>query len=504
MMKADVLVADIGTGSAKVACFDRQGTIVARSIREYTGFDRYNDEIDPAVWYDAFVDTIRALRAEPGLALDALRTIVLSGQMQDLILVADGHAVAPAVLYFGHRKSAAYTTWLQRLGDERIRAVTCNTPDTAGFPAKLLAAYDSDPSVIDRSEYFLCGAHDYVAYRLTGVAATDPTTASTTGLFAPPTGEWSEEIAASLKRWTSHFPAVHVGGTVDGTILPHIAAELQLPETTRVVHGPGDVGASVLAMEQEGFSTSLYLGTSGWIQNVVAPNEPGDCSAGVFTLRHPTEERLIRVAPILTAAGAFEWFLSQVLNVGKDDHDALFERLATEAIDAANPASSILFLPYLAGERSPFNDPNAGGMFLGMRHETNRAALFRAIEEGVAFSVRSILEALAGGTRKRVMSPIQVTGGGVKIPGFPQLIADILGLEIDVPNNARFMGTGALRNLVSISPCTNSAGYQRIIPVDDTGYYARKYHLFREAFRKNQGLMAALRTISQGGRYATR
>ena len=496
MIKADVLAVDIGTGAVKTECFDSRGSIVSQSVQEYIGVDSRRDEINPDLWYNAFADTVRALAGRPELSLDSLRAIVLSGQMQDLILAADGHAVTPAVLYFGHRKSAAYAEWLENFGIERIRALTCGIPDTAGFPAKLLAAYDSDPSVVERSECFLCGAHDYVAYRLTGTAATDPTTASTTGLFSPTAGEWSGEIAESLAHWTAHFPAVHAGGTVDGTILPHAAAELRLPESTQIVHGPGDVGASILAMEQEGFSTSLYLGTSGWIQNAAALDQPGSPDDGVFTLRHPTEERLIRTAPILTAAGAFEWFITQVLNAGEDNRDALFESLGNAAANAESPASSILFLPYLAGERSPFNNPDAAGMFLGMRRETSQAALFRAVEEGVAFSARSVLEALAGSTKNGIVSPIQVTGGGLKLEGFPQLIADILGLEIHVPENLRFIGTGALRSLIPESPCTGSANYRRIIPAGDKGYYSRKYQLFGEALQKNQELMAALRNIS--------
>jgi xylulokinase len=498
-MTAEVLVIDIGTGAAKIECFDAEGTVLQRSVAEYTGINPQSDEIDPEIWYSAVGEAIRTLGGR--VTLSALRYIVLSGQMQDVIPIRNGRAAAPAILYFGHRESTSFDSWLTTVGADHIRTVVCNTPDTAGFVAKLLYLQEKDPAVVDKIDYILCGAHDYIAYRLTGVAATDPTTASTTGLFSPTRGTWADEIVSTLGQWGEKLPPIRRGNEIDGVVLPEVASELGLPPTVQVVHGVGDVGASILAMEMEGFSRSLYLGTSGWIQDVGPLDQPGDATRGVFTLRHPVEDRLIRVAPVLTAAGAFEWFVNSVLNADDTERDGLFARLgaATSAMDAAS--TSVLFLPYLAGERSPFSDPDASGMFVGLRRETDYVSLFRAIEEGVAFSIRSIFETLFDGGTDARGSLIQVSGGGASIEGFPQLVADVLRTPITIAENARYSGTSALFGMVSNAPRrqtaqpAQTAKYNTVHPQHRDDRYAKKYDLFREAYQVNQKLMRALRTI---------
>lgn len=497
MKHVDTLVVDIGTGATKIECFDTEGIVLQRSVSEYVGVESSSDEIDPDVWYDAVVGAIGTLRDDPKVVLDDLRYVVLSGQMQDVILVKDGRAVAPAILYFGHRESRAYTEWIESIGAKRIRELTKNNPDTAGFPAKLLSLSAGRPTLPSETEFFLCGAHDYVAYRFTGVAATDPTTASTTGLFNPIQGFWAPEILDLLGDWKSLVPAVHYANTVDGTVLPEIAETLGIPATAQIVHGAGDVGSSVLAMEMEGFSSSLYLGTSGWIQDVTELDQPGDPTNGVFNLRHPTDNTIIRVAPLMTAAGAFDWFVDQLLGTEPEKRDVVFADLAREAAVLRPSSVKMLFLPYLAGERSPFQDPDATGMFLGMRKGTDRVRLFRAVEEGVAFSIRSIFEALFSGQEgaaERIQT-LQVTGGGTKIQGFTQLIADVLGRQIAIADNARFSGTSALRGLIANPVTTGGGPYRRVVPGDEREIYTRKYELFRRAYLVNKELMAALGNI---------
>jgi xylulokinase len=496
-MSSDVLVIDSGTGAAKVECFGTDEAVLDRAVVEYQGIDPQRDQIDPEVWFAAVAGAVKTLGKK--LSLETLRIIVLTGQMQDVIPVRNGRAVVPAILYFGHRTSDAYTSWLENFGASRIRSLTCNQVDTAGFPAKLLYLREQVPSILDDTEYILCGAHDYIAYRLTGVAATDPTTASTTGLFSPITGAWADEIVDSLDGWGPLLPPVHRANQVDGVILPDVADELGLPKTVQVVHGAGDVGASVLSMEMEGFSRSLYLGTSGWIQDVTELDQPGDPTGGVFTLRHPMDDRLIRVAPVLTAAGAFDWFVNRLLEADEDNRDAFFARLGRQAAAMNSRSVPLVFLPYLAGERSPFHDPDATGMFLGLRRETDQVACFRAIEEGVAFSVRSVFEALfqsRGNGTDRDNRAIQVTGGGASVEGFPQIIADVLQAPVAVARDGRFSGTGALFGVVSDRQGHRKGLYTVLDPSDDTAGYAGKYELFRKAYGVNRELMAALRSLS--------
>ena len=385
---------------------------------------------------------------------------------------------------------------MSSIGEKRIIDLTGNAPDQAGFPAKLFWIAENDPAVLGETEALLCGAHDYVAYRLTGRARTDRTTASTTGLMDPFLDRWSDEIVEGLPVRREILPEICRGNESDGRVRPDVASELGFPSELEVVHGVGDVGANILAMENAGFTHSCYLGTSGWVQNTGSPDEPGDPRRGVFNLRHPITERLIRVAPILTATGAFEWFLGLLSETG-DARDRLYRELPHETVAIAPDECRVVFLPYLSGERSPFKDPHASGVFLGLRRGSERTELFRAIEEGIAFSLRSVLESLHSGADESGgrTAPIVLSGGGAAIVGLPAIIAEVTRRTIVVEEDARFAGTRALLSLVpGIAPLGRTVG-RSFVPQCARDVYAEKYALFRDAYTKNKELMYALSQI---------
>ena len=396
------------------------------------------DEWDPEVWYRAFTTSLRALARDHDLS--TVTKIVLTGQMQNLVLVAGGRAVGPAVLYFAQRPGDVFEDWIRRVGRKRIVEATHNTPDAGGFPAKFLWLQQQRPEHIEAAEAVLCGAHDYIAYRLTGTIGTDPTTASTTGLFDPVRGTWASDLFAGLPVDDTLMAPVrsadHDDGRIgtagapgtpanDGTLSE--TAELGLSPDVHVIHGVGDVGSSILDMQGEGMRRSIYLGTSGWVQDIADLTEPGDPEAGVFNLRHPIEPKLIRVAPLLTATGAFDWFVRTTAGTHPTDDqiNRLYDDLSADAAAFGPSDCRVLFLPYLSGERSPFKDPYASGLFLGLRRDTTPGELFRAVEEGVAFAVRSIIEALDRGADTHGDEPALLSGGGTAVHAFPQLLATI-------------------------------------------------------------------------------
>lgn len=511
-MSAHTIVADIGTGAVKIECFDRGGRPLASSVGEYGATPRADTgTIDPDIWYEAFGTAVHDLSQK--IELGVSKYLVLSGQMQDLVLVADGRALDEAVMYYAARPGTAFESFVERVGSERVIGLTHNVPDAAGFAAKLLAIAEEPGGIarLAKAEAILCGAHDYVAYRLTGNAATDRTTASTTGLFDPVSARWVGEIVDTLPIDREMLPPVVAGDRPDGSLGASVAGELGLPVGLTVIHGVGDVGAAMLVTEQSGYSRSCYLGTSGWILDAAPLSHPADPEYGVFNLRHPTEEKMIRVAPLLTAAGAFDWFINTIDHRG-DCRSALFDSLAGEAADFAPEEVAVLFLPYLAGERSPFKDPHASGAFVGLRSGTGRGQLFRAVEEGVAFALRSVMQALAegtsgqtadvaGGGESDIQRPLLLTGGGSAVRGFPQLLADVTGSEVAVVDDARFAGTRALPRLVAGSGDADvfaglgdasRLGVTNFTPRVPRGAYDRKYDLFREAYSNTKGLMRAL------------
>lgn len=441
-MTRQTVVCDIGTGSVKSALFDGSGALVTTAVGTYEARREKSGEIDPEVWWHAFGESITALGKQR--SLHEVGTIVLTGQMQNLILLDHEGKPAPAILYFDARGAGELESLFDRIPRERIVEITGNTPDGAGFPAKLLALERENPRLLARSKSLLCGAHDYVAYRLTGRCRTDRTTAGTTGLLKLAKGEWSAEILEALPIDESILPEICFAQASDGKVKEEITADLGLPPGVELLHGAGDVGASVLASQLSGGRVSCYLGTSGWVLDEAALERWGDPEQGVFNLPHPSRERVIRVAPLLTAAGAVEWYLS-LLSDDEGERSRLYEEFGNAA--AENPApTGILFLPHLAGERSPFKDPDASGVFLGLRREDDRAKLFRAVLEGVSYAVRSVLESLVASREET--NEILLNGGGAQIGGWPELLANVTGLPVRLAADARFAGGRGMLSLL--------------------------------------------------------
>ena len=490
------IIADIGTGAVKAECYSKDGNRMCQGIAGYPSGSGGRDEINPEVWFDAFARAVREL----GMCAD-LRTaeyLVLTGQMQDLILVSEGRAIRDSILYFGHRSGPGFEGFLNTLGPERIAELTKNTPDQAGFPAKLFWLEENEAEVLKKAEKLLCGAHDYIAYRLTGVCCTDPTTASTTGLMNPAAGTWAEEIIRSVPRGTDLVPEIRPGNHEDGKVAAEMAAALGISPDIKLIHGVGDVGSSTISMENAGFRRSCYLGTSGWVLDTGPLNNPGDPFCGVFNLRHPTEEKLIRVAPLLTAAGSFDWLLG-ILEPNGAGHNILFQELSSETAGMSPDECRLIFLPYLSGERSPFKDPDASGMFMGLTRDTGRKELFRAVEEGLALSLRSVLESLNRGTADGEapdrQDPLIIAGGGASITGLSQIIADAARVPVAVANDARYSGTGALLSIVPGGMIPEQGSEETIEPASNQDVYAKKYELFRDAYKQTKELMHALKEI---------
>ncbi|MFP4425626.1 MAG: xylulokinase [Spirochaetaceae bacterium] len=491
-MREETIVSDIGTGSVKSAIFGSTGELLGSAVGEYAAGSESRGEIDPEVWWTAFTRSLSALGEVRSLS-DTGR-IILTGQMQNLILLdSEGRPVAPAILYFDARGEGELETLFERVSRSRIVEITGNTPDGAGFPGKLLSVAERTPELIERTETVLCGAHDYVAYRLTGVARSDRTTAGTTGLLDLSSGSWSAELIEAVPIDPANLPEVCFAQSSDGVIEGDLARELGLPEGVELLHGAGDVGASVLASELSGGRVGCYLGTSGWVLDEAAPDRRGDPELGVFNLPHPSKERIVRVAPLLTAAGAAEWFLS-LLSEDPDERSRLYEELGRVAAERDEP-TGIVFLPHLAGERSPFKDPEASGVFLGLRREDGRAKLFRAVLEGVSCAIRSVLEPLS--ESREETTELLLSGGGGQIRGWPEILAEVTGLPVRIAGDARFAGGRGMLSLLdsdaSVPGASGAEQRERVVGPPERRRYEAQYETFRKVYPRLRELMHELR-----------
>jgi xylulokinase len=440
-VNVDVVVAiDIGTTAAKSVLFDRDGVAVASATFDYaTQTQGARVEQDPNDWWTATVAGLRSLRDQ---APDAKPVaVVLSGHMQDVVLMGEAQALAPAIMYSDTRAQAESQIVRERLGEGPLRQVTGNLQDAASLLAKLLWLKRQEPALYEAAQNLLVGAHDYVAWRFCQVHAADYTTASTTGLLDLAANTWATGFLDALDLRTDWLPQLVAAEAQVGEVSATVAEETGLPVGAPIFHGAGDAATTTLgAGAGDPGRYYVYLGTSGWLA-ATERHMWVDPRTGIFNLRHPDPERLILIGPMLTAAGNVEWLREQFgrLEVGLErapeggaglslaagpSEQATYDALNTLAAEAPAGSKGVLYLPYLAGERAPFRDPNARGVFLGLGRTTTRQDLYRAVMEGVAFSMRAIRDALPA-SQDPEGSELTLVGGGARSAVWSQIFADV-------------------------------------------------------------------------------
>jgi xylulokinase len=277
-----------------------------------------------------------------------------------------------------------------------------------------------------------------------------------------------------------------------GTVSSSAAAETGFREGAAVYVGAGDAGASTLSAGITGPGEyNVYLGTSGWI---AAVSRGVIAHSGVFNLAAIPEDLYINVVPFLNAGGVHKWisgllWISEQEMTQYDYVDSLLEQ--SEA-----GSGGLLFLPYLCGERFPVMDANIRGAYIGLSNETTKAQMARSCLEGVAFSIRQGLEAISPEPPKK----ISLVGGGAKTQVWRQILADVLGTTISVPNSSEYLPAIALSSAVFIDQGMES-GYNSFIaslPIAGELTYRpipASQRLMEEQYRKYLKLYPAIREL---------
>lgn len=442
-----ILGIDAGTSGLKAVLVGRDGrTLAAGEGRYPLHTDGPRAEQTPGDWWAALCAATAAVwqSAPPGAAA-SVAAVALSGQMQDLILVGDaganpegdGGAIGPAILYMDCRAQDEADEAARTLGAAELARRTGNLQGAGSLLAKWLWLARHAPERLAAARHVLLGAHSYLAWRLTGAAAADYTTAATTGLLDLAAAGWVEDWLERLGLDAALLPRLLPASAVCGCLSAAAGAALGLPAGLPVVHGAGDLGATTVGVGAGAPGRAyLYLGTSGWVAASLAHATPNP-EGGLFTLRHPDPTAYIQVAPMLTAGGNLAWARAQVAG-GLD-----YAGLDAAAASAPPGSRGVLYLPYLAGERSPFTDPHARAGFLGLSAAATTGDLVRAVMEGTAFAYRSLAETVG----VEPGSALYLAGGGGRSALWPQIIADVLGGPVHVaaqPEDAGARGAAVI------------------------------------------------------------
>ena len=424
---------DLGTSATKLLLMDEDGAIRNIVSKEYPiefphpGWSQQS----PEDWWEAVLAGVPELLE--GQDASQVAGIGCGGQMHGLVVLdAEDRVIRPCILWNDGRTEEQVRYLNEEVGRDRLSAWTANIA-FAGFTApKLLWMREHEPELFARIDKIML-PKDYVNYRLTGAHCTDFSDASGMLLLDVEHRRWSPEMIEVCGIREDQLPEPHESWEPVGTLLPEVAARLGLPEGVVVCAGAGDNAAAAVGTGAVGDGRcNISLGTSGTIF-ITSDSFGVDRANALHSFDH-ADGGYHLMGCILSAASCNKWWVEDVL--GTSDYAGEQSAIAAGAPDL----QQAYFLPYLMGERSPHNDANARGAFVGLRMDTTRAEMVRAVLEGVAFAFRDCLDiARSQGIE---VSTSTVCGGGANSRLWIEMLASVLGVTLEVPVTEQGPGYG--------------------------------------------------------------
>ncbi len=416
---------DLGTSAVKMLLTDAAGNTVMKISREYPIYFPKSgwSEQNPDDWWDAVKDGIRELTVSlRGMTDGAIKGISFGGQMHGLVILDENDTVIRPAILWNDGRSAKECDYLNDvIGRDKLTLYTANIA-FAGFTApKLLWLRENEPANFKRIKKIML-PKDYIAYKLTGVHSTDYSDASGTLLLDVKHRRWSRQMLEICEIREDMLPRLFESSEVTGNVKPDVAKELCLTRETKVIAGAGDNAAAAIGTGAVGEAAcNISLGTSGTVF-ISQTRFSVDEKNALHSFAH-ADGHYHLMGCILSAASCNKWWLEDILHT-KD--------YAGSQKDIVRFGENhVYFLPYLMGERSPHNDPDARGVFFGMSMDTTRSDMTQAVLEGVSFALRDSVEAARGQGLKVTRST--VCGGGAKSPLWCRIIANVLDMDIVIP-----------------------------------------------------------------------
>jgi xylulokinase len=519
-----VITYDIGTTGAKACLYEigRQVKLIASACAEYplALLPGGGVEQDPADWWKAVCAGTRKLLADSGLSGADVRGLAFCCQMQGLVLVdAQGQPVRPAMSYMDQRAGAQ-----KRAGIERgIRVAGMNARKllpalliTGGVSAsvkdpvwKYHWVREQEPERFHRVHKWL-DAKEYLVHRCTGRFAMTPDTANATFLYDTRPGHsgWSPLVCRLFDVDPAHLPEVIGAAEEAGALLAGPAEEMGLASGTPVFGGGGDLSLVALGSGAVGVNeTHVYMGTSGWV-STVTDRRVVDTGSFIASILGAQTGRYNYISEQETSGKCLEWVRDHlaldeigvylqhrtVTDEPEGRYATLFQ-LLDEAIDSVPPgAQGVVFTPWLRGNRSPFEDPAARGMFFNVGLDTGKRAMVRAVAEGIALHGRWQLAAI----RRKVPArgPIRFVGGGARSSAMARIMADSLEEIVEPvvsPQNAGALGAALVCGF-GLGVLGSLPEARQLVPVQGSfepdparsAIYRERLEIFRSLYLRNR------------------
>lgn len=484
---------DLGTSAVKLLLMDGEGEIKNIVSREYPlEFPQPGwSQQAPEDWKKAVLEGVPELLR--GFDASQVAGIGAGGQMHGLVVLdRDDNVIRPAILWNDGRTAKQVDYLNNVVGKEKLSRLTANIA-FAGFTApKLLWMRENEPDLFAKIAKIML-PKDYINYILTGVHCTDYSDASGMLLLDVEHKCWSREMLDICGITEGQMPKLFESYEKVGTLKPEIARELGLPENVVVCAGAGDNAAAAVGTGTVGEGAcNISLGTSGTV--FISSEKFGvDPHNALHAFAH-ADGHYHLMGCMLSAASCNKWLMEDIFQTSdynREQKDITPDKLGN---------NHVYFLPYLMGERSPINDTDARGTFTGLTMDTSRSDLTQAVLEGVAFAIRDSFE-----VAKALGIPIQrskICGGGAKSPLWKTMMANVLNIQLDVPESEQGPGMGGA--MLAMVACglypSVAAACEKLVRTAETvspdpelaARYEARYQQFKQIYPTMRELFAQL------------
>ncbi|HJH55012.1 xylulokinase [Brachyspira hyodysenteriae] len=497
---------DLGTSSVKALIMSENGKIAALSQKDYDFDKPYYDfaEQDVNVWWQSTVFTIKD-------SLNQLRKIdsnykisglSFSGQMHGLVaLDKNGNVLRKAILWCDSRSVKELDYINNIVGLEKIMQIN-HSPEAVGFLLpSLLWIKNNEPNIYEKI-YKVILPKDYIRYKLTDIIASDITDAAATGVFDSDNSSWSDYIIEKLNLERNIFPDIFYPYEISGSITEKASKETGLEIGVKVSYGGADqvmqaIGNGIINTN----TASITIGTGGQILMPIDKPiyDKKNMASHTFNFLFPNTWYYLGAA--LSSGLALKWAKN---NFGNENET--FKNIDFKVKDINPGSNGIIFLPYLAGERTPHMNSDASAMFLGLTLNHDRYHILRAVMEGVVYSLKDCFMILTDDLNMKCNRLI-ASGGGSYSDVWLQIQADILNIEIYVSKTKEQAALGAA--ITSAVANKEYSGYEEavkkivsyddrpIVPINENAkVYNEYYQIFRECYKRNFELMSKLKNIT--------
>lgn len=485
---------DLGTSAVKLLLMEADGSIKNIVSKEYPlSFPNPGwSEQSPEDWWNAVVSGIKELT--DGFETDKVAGISFGGQMHGLVILdADDNVIRPAILWNDGRTTKETNYLNDVIGKDKLSEYTANIA-FAGFTApKILWVKENEPENFAKIAKIML-PKDYIAYKMTGVHSCDYSDASGMLLMDVKNKCWSKEMMDICFVKEEQLPKLFESYEITGSLTEAAAAELGLTTACKIAAGAGDNAAAAVGTGTVGDGgCNVSLGTSGTV--FISSKEFGvDKFNALHSFAH-ADGNYHLMGCMLSAASCNKWWMDEI--IGTKDYAAEQKDITDDKLGENN----VYYLPYLMGERSPHNNPDARALFIGMSMDTTRADMTQAMLEGVAFAIRDSFE-IAKDLGINI-TETNICGGGAKSPLWKKIIANVLGIKLNIIESEEGPGLGGA--MLAAVACGEYSSVEeaaaKIVKIIDcvepdaelTAKYDAKYAKFKEIYPTVKALYDTLK-----------